>query len=321
MLILRVVIHCFWLGVLVLYPKGGLSQAYPSKPIRIVTAEPGGGSDFVSRLIAQGISGPLGQQVIIENRGGGAIIPASIVAQAPPDGYTMFIGAASFAIWPLLQKTPYDPIRDFLPIALAATSPNILVVNSLVEAASVKELIALAKSKPGGLNYASGAAVSPAHLAAELFKAMAGVNIVHIPYRGSAPALNDLIAGQVQLMFATAASVSPHIKSGRLRALAVTSAQPSMLLPGVPTVAASGVPGYESVTMYGIFAPAKTPATAVNLLNQEIVRVVKRADVKERFLLTGVEAVGSTPEQLAVQIKAEIARMARVIKEASIRVD
>ncbi len=317
----KLIAYVLLLGTLIIPCAQVTSQPYPSKPIRIVTAEPGGGSDFVSRLIAQGIAGPLAQQVIIENRGGGAIIPASIVAQAPADGYTMFIGAASFAIWPLIQKAPYDAVRDFAPIALAATSPNILVVNTAVEAVSVKELIALAKSRPAGLNYASGAAISPAHLAAELFKAMAGVNIVHVPYRGSSPALIDLIAGQVQLMFATSASVSPHIKSGRLRALAVTSAQPSALLPGVPSIAASGVPGYESVTMYGIFAPAKTPAAVIRTLNQEIARLVRKVDVRERLMGVGVEAVGSTPEELGVAIRAEIARLGKVIKDAGIRVD
>jgi tripartite-type tricarboxylate transporter receptor subunit TctC len=317
----KLIAYVLLLGTLIIPCAQVTSQPYPSKPIRIVTAEPGGGSDFVSRLIAQGIAGPLAQQVIIENRGGGAIIPASIVAQAPADGYTMFIGAASFAIWPLIQKAPYDAVRDFAPIALAATSPNILVVNTAVEAVSVKELIALAKSRPAGLNYASGAAISPAHLAAELFKAMAGVNIVHVPYRGSSPALIDLIAGQVQLMFATSASVSPHIKSGRLRALAVTSAQPSALLPGVPSIAASGVPGYESVTMYGIFAPAKTPAAVIRKLNQEIARLVRKVDVRERLMGVGVEAVGSTPEELGVAIRAEIARLGKVIKDAGIRVD
>ena len=317
----KLIAYVLLLGTLIIPCAQVTSQPYPSKPIRIVTAEPGGGSDFVSRLIAQGIAGPLAQQVIIENRGGGAIIPASIVAQAPADGYTMFIGAASFAIWPLIQKAPYDAVRDFAPIALAATSPNILVVNTAVEAVSVKELIALAKSRPAGLNYASGAAISPAHLAAELFKAMAGVNIVHVPYRGSSPALIDLIAGQVQLMFATSASVSPHIKSGRLRALAVTSAQPSALLPGVPSIAASGVPGYESVTLYGIFAPAKTPAAVIRTLNQEIARLVRKVDVRERLMGVGVEAVGSTPEELGVAIRAEIARLGKVIKDAGIRVD
>jgi len=296
-------------------------QDYPRKPIRLVTAEPGGGNDFAARLIVQGLGGSLGQPMIVDNRGGaGGIIAADIVAKAQPDGYTLLLYANNIWIIPLLRSNaPFDVIRDFAPITWAAKSPNTVVVHPALPVKSVEDLIAHARARPGELNYGSGGSGSSTHLAVELLKSMAGVNIVRVPFRGNAPALNALFAGEVHLMIATAGTVAPHLKSGRLRALAVTSAQPSPLAPGLPTVAASGLPGYESIQIYGVFAPGRTSSVIVKRLHDEIVRVLGRADVKEKFLAAGVEPVGSTPQQLAATIRSEIARMSKVIKDAGIR--
>lgn len=294
-------------------------QNFPNKPIRLFTTEAGGGADFVARLIAQGLSTSLGQQVIVENRGGG-IIAGDIVAKAPPDGYTVLLQGTAFLLAPFLRSSvPFDPVRDFAPLTLADRSPNVLVVHPSLPIRSVKELIALAKTRPGELNYASGSTGASTQLAAELFNTLAGVKIERINYRGTAPALNDLIGGQVQLMFTTAGAGAAHIKSGRLRAVAVTSAQPSALAPGLPTVAASGLPGYESVSLHVIFAPAKTPAPVINQLNQEMVRVLKTPEIKERFLAVGVESVGSSPEELAATVKSETAKWSKVIRDAGIK--
>ncbi|MSQ73692.1 MAG: tripartite tricarboxylate transporter substrate binding protein [Betaproteobacteria bacterium] len=296
------------------------AQYYPNKTIRMVTGTVGSSVDSVARPIAQGLAGNMGQPVIVDNRGGG-VVPGETVAKAAPDGYTLLVHASTFYFAPLLQKTPYDPVKDFSPITVATSSPGILVVHPSVPVKLVKELIALAKARPGELNYASGNSGSIPHLAAELFKAMAGVNIVHIPYNGSGPALNGLIGGQVHLMISAAGPLTPHVKSGRLKALAVTSATPSALAPGLPTVAASGLPGYESASMTGIFAPVNTPETLINRLNQEIVRVINTPEAKERFLNSGVETVGGSPQELAAAVKSEMARMGKVIKDAGIRVE
>jgi tripartite-type tricarboxylate transporter receptor subunit TctC len=216
---------------------------------------------------------------------------------------------------------PYDPVKDFSPITLVAVSPTVLVVHPALPVQSVKELIALAKTKPGELNYAMGSAGSANHLAAELFKSMAGVDMLGIGYRGNGPAVNALIGGQVQLMFATASSVVPLVKSGRLKALAVASARQSALVPDLPTIAASGLPGYESISTTGFFAPAKTPAAIINRINHDSVRYLQTAEAKERFLAVGAETVGSSPEELGVKVKSEMARMGKVIKDAGIRAE
>lgn len=294
-------------------------EPYPNRPIRIVTSDAGGGSDIVVRIIAQAVSGPLGQQVVVDNRGGG-VIAGEIVSKAAPDGYTLIYYGSTLWLLPLMRKNvPYDTVKDFSPITLAVTSPNVLVVHPSVTAKSVKELITLAKTRPGELNYASAATGTIPHLAAELFKSMAGVDLVRIVYKGTGAALNDLLGGQVQVMFATAVSAAPHVKSGRLRALAMTSAQPSAAFPELPTIAASGLPGYEAVQVSGLFARAKTPTAIIKRLNEEIVRVLYKADVKEKLFNTGVEVVGSSPEQFAAKIKSEMARMGKVIKDAGIR--
>lgn len=296
-------------------------QDFPRKPIRIVTAEPGGSSDFAARVIAQGLSQRLGHKVIVDNRGGGSgIIAAQTVAKAAPDGYTLLNYGPAFWLLPFLQdNVPYDPVRDFMPVTLSVSSPNILVVHPSLPVRNVKELIALAKARPGDLNYGTASRGSASHLAPELFKRMAGINMVQVSYKGGGPALIDLIAGQVQVLFGSASSVTPHLKSGRVKALAVTSARPSALLPDLPTIADSGLPGYESVSMYGMFVPANTPTALIAKLNEEIVRVLKEPDAKERFFKIGVETVGSSPEQLAAAMKSDMDRMGNLIKDAGIR--
>ena len=295
------------------------AQTYPAKPVRIVTSDAGGGSDIVARVIAQGVSGPLGQPVLVENRGGG-VIAGEMVAKAPPDGHTLLFYGGTLWLLPMMRSSvPYDTLRDFAPITLAITSPTVLAVHPSLPVRSVKDLIALAKARPGQLNYGSPAVGTSTHMAAELLKSMAGINIVRIAYKGGAGALNDLIAGQVDLAFVVTTSATPHVKSGRLRALAITSAEPSPQFPGLPTVAATGLPGYESSAQVGMFVPAKTPDAIINRLNQEIVRVLARPDVKEKFLAIGVETVGNTPEQFMAKIKSEIVKWGKVIKEAGIR--
>jgi tripartite-type tricarboxylate transporter receptor subunit TctC len=297
-------------------------ESYPSKPIRMVTAEVGGGVDFTARLLAQGgLAERLGQQVIVDNRGGaGGSIAAEIVIKAPPDGHTLLLYASSIWFLPALRSNvTFDTVRDLAPITCPARAPNLFVVHPSMPVASVKELIALAKARPGELNYGSGGTGSSSHLAAELFKAAAGVDIVRIPYKGTGPALNDLIAGRLNMMFGTAGALSPHVRAGRLRALAVTSAQPSELAPGLPTMAASGLPGYESTSIYGIFGPPKTPPAIIRRLNQEIVTILRRPDVKEKFLFNGMEPVGSSPGELAAMRDAEMARVGKLIKAAGIR--
>ncbi len=319
MLILHSIVWTFLIGVMALGTGIASCQNYPNKSIRIVTSEAGGSSDIMSRMIAQEISGPLGQPVIVENRGG--IVSGEVVSRASPDGYTMLSAGGTFWMGPLLRKVPYDPVRDFSTIAMTHTAPYLIVTHPSLPVNSIKELIALAKERPGALNYGSGPIGSSNHLAAELFKAMARVNIVHIAYKGTSPALNDLIGARVQLMFANTAIAVPHLKSGKLRALAVTSAESSPLAPGMSTVAASGLPGYESALRQGLFAPARTPAAIIALLNQKIVRFLNRPEIKQKLLDTGVEAAGSTPEQFSAIVKSEMATMGRVIKDAGIRAE
>jgi tripartite-type tricarboxylate transporter receptor subunit TctC len=294
------------------------AQDFPSRPVRIVTSEAGGGNDVQARMIARGLTAALGQQVIVENRPSG-VIPGEIVARAMPNGYTLLLYNNTLWTGPLIQKAPYDPVLDFAPVTTATIGPNVLVVNSTLPAKSVAELIALAKSRPGQLNYASSGTGATNHLAAELFKTMAGVDIVRIGYKGAGPGLNDLIANQIQVMFPTAGAAAPHVKAGRVKALAVTSAERSSIAPELPTIAASGLPGYESLAIYGIFAPAGTSRTVINRLNQEITRILASAEVKERFFAMGMEAVGGSPAQLAAAVKSDIVRMSKVIRDAGIR--
>ncbi len=295
-------------------------QALAERPIRIVTAAPGGGADVVARIFAQGLTAELGRQAIVDNRGGFVTIPAGIVAKANPDGHTVLLYPGTLWIAPLLRRVDYDPIKDFSPVSLATTSPAVVVVSVSVAARSVQELIALAKEQPGKLNYGSGASGSSTHLATEMFKSMTGANIVHVPFKGAGPAMIALIAGQVQVMFASGGAAAPHVKSGRIRALAVTTAQPSALFPGVPTVSSAGVPGYEFSQILGVFAPAGTPQNTIGLLSQALARTARQANVKERLFVSGAEAVGSSPAQLSDAVKSEIERMGKVIKDANLRI-
>ena len=298
---------------------GACGQQYPNRPVRMVVSGTGGSSNFAARLIAPGLSASLGQQLVVDNRGSGAVA-IEIVARAAPDGYTLLMNGSNLWLLPFMRdRVPWDPIRDFAPLSLAIMAPNMLVVHPSLPVKSARELIAHAAARPGVLNYATSGIGNSNHLAGVLFKAMAGVDMVQINYKGAAIALSDLIAGQVQVMFPTPASVMAHVRSGRLKALAVTSAQPSPLLPGLPTVAATGLPGYESVSIFGAFAPAGTPPALVARLNREIVGALSNPDVRKIFFNAGVEVVGSSPGEFSAMIKAEMSRMGKVIKDAGIR--
>lgn len=292
-------------------------QAYPNKPVRIVTVEPAGTPDLISRLIAQGITGSLGQPVIVENRVGMSGI--EVVSRALPDGYTVAVNGQNLWILPFLRdNVPYDPVRDFSPVMLVTRAPNVLVVHPSVPVKSVEELIALAKARPGELNYGTGGPGSSNHLSAELFKALAGVNLVMINYKGTGASITGLVGGEVQLMFAGLGPAAPQIKSGKLRALAVTTAEPSALTPDLPTVA-QFLPGYDAAVLTGMFVPARTPAAIISRLHREVVAVLNRGEVKERLFNLGIEIVGNSPEAFAAIIKADMAKLGKVIKDAGIR--
>ena len=294
-----------------------MAQDYPTRPIRIVTAAVGGGIDFTARLLSAGLTDRLGQQVIVDNRGGTNVAPQT-VAKSTPDGYTLLVHNNTVWLSPLLDTVPYDYEKELAPITLAARSPNILVVHPSLGINSVKELIALAKANPGKIDYASGPVGASNHLAAELFKAMAGVDLTRIGYKGGGPALNDVVAGQVKVMFATTGSVTSHVQSGRLKALGVTSAEPSPLVPGMATVSSLGVPGYSSEAIYGFWAPARTPAPIMRRLHDEAVRVLSQPEVKDRFFKSGVETVTSTPQEFAQVMKSENARLGKVLRSVGI---
>ena len=308
-------------GVTVLGTGAVCGQTYPNRPIRLVTSAVGGSTDFAARLVAHGLAQSLGQQFVVENRGGG-LVGIEIAQRAAPDGYTLFYAGSILWLLPLLQdNVTYNTLKDFLPISLVVDSPNVILVHPAVAAKSVKELIALAKANPGALNYGSGGAGSSGHLAAELFKAMAGVNIVRIPFKGTGPALTALISGEIQVLMGSSGVTTPHIKSGRVRALAVTSAKRSASLPDVPTVAESGVPGYEYGQTSGLFAPARTPAAIISRLSRETAQAINKPELKERFAATGGDVDGSTPQEFTAKIKAEITRLGKVIKESNIRAE
>jgi tripartite-type tricarboxylate transporter receptor subunit TctC len=294
------------------------ADSYPSRPIRFVTAAVGGGNDFAARVIAQGLSANLGQQVIVDNRGG-SHIPQLIVSKATPDGYTLLVQNNTVWVAPLLEKVGYDHWKELAPISLTARTPNILVVHASLPVSSVKELIAAAKAAPGELNYASGVVGSSNYIAAEVFKAMAGVNLTRIGYKGTGPALIDVMSGQVKIMFATTTSSWAHVKAGRLKALAISSAEPSPLAPGLPTIAASGVPGYKAESIYAMWAPAGTPQPVLARLHQEVVKVLTTPENRERFRNAGADVVASTPEVLAAEIKSEVTRLEKIFKGAGIR--
>ncbi len=301
------------------------AQSYPTRPVRMVVPFPAGGStDIMARLTAQKMTEALGQQVIVDNRGGaGGIIGTDMVAKAQPDGYTLLMSSSiTHTAGPSLsKKTPYNVLTDFAPVTQTASVPLMFVINPSVPARSIKEFVALAKAKPGGLNYASPGNGTSGHLAAELFKSLAGINVVHVPYKGGGPALTDLIGGQVQMLIISAVAALPQVKNGKLRALALTSLKRSPALPDIPTVAESGLPGYEVILWYGIFLPAKAPRAIVQRLNQEIVMIMNTPEMRARLAPEGGVAVGNTPEQFQEVIKADVKRWAEVVKNAGISAD
>jgi tripartite-type tricarboxylate transporter receptor subunit TctC len=301
------------------------AQGYPEKPIRFVVGfTPGGPSDILARALGQKLGERWNQQVVIENRpGAGGNVAAEAVAKSAPDGYTWLLGNNSILATnqSLYRRLGYDPVKDFAPVSLVAVQPNILVVNPEVPANSVMDLISLARKHPGKLNYASSGSGAAAHLAGELFKTMTGVDLVHVPYKGAQPALTDVIAGQVQVMFATSASVIPFIKAGKLRALAVTTAQRSASVPELPTVAEAGVPGFEAITWHGVVVPAATPAPLIERLNRDIVGVLRMPDLRERLATLGAEVVAGTPHEFTEYIAAEIPKWAKVVRDSGARIE
>jgi tripartite-type tricarboxylate transporter receptor subunit TctC len=318
---MKIVLKLATVGLAVLAPYGPLANAqdFPTKPVRIVASEAGGGGDFIARLVAQGLTSAFGQQVLVENRGGG-VVAGDVVAKSTPDGYTLLLYGNTLWLLPLMRKhVPYDPHRDFVPVTLAGRAVNVLVVHPSLPVKSVKDLIALARARPGELNFSTAAPGTINHLAGELFNSMAKVNIVRVSYRGSPSAVTAVLSGEVQLMFAAAAPVRPHIQAGRVKPLGVTTATRSATYPDLPTIAEAGLPGFEAVSVHGIFVPAKTPDVIITRLNQEIVRVLRRPESRDRFAGIGAEPIGTTPEQLTAEIKAEIARMGKVIREAGIQ--
>ena len=308
-----------------IFPVAAQAQTYPSKSIRMIVPFPAGGAtDIVARLIAQKLGGAVGQQVIVDNRGGAAgTIGSDLAAKAPPDGYTILIGTSStHAIaQSLYAKLPYDSVKDFTPVVGIATATIVLSAHPSVPAKTVKELIALAKARPDALSFASSGSGGVSHLVGEMFKAQAGVQMLHVPYKGDAPALADLVGGQVSLEFGTALSFLPYIESGRLKALAVTSQKRSQVMPNVPTVAESGLNGFEALQWFGVFAPAGTRADVVTRLNGEIVKILHTADMRERLNKLASEVMANSPQEFAAFQKGEIAKWAKVVKDSGARID
>jgi len=323
--IMRAALWSIALGTGLLVNAAQAQPTYPAKPIRlVVTSPPGGSQDFLARLIAQGLSPALGQQVLVDNRtGASGIIGIDFVAKATPDGYILLLGAGGpLTIVPALQtKVPFDPVRDFSPITLVAGGSFAMAVHPSVPVRSVKELVALAKAKPGSLNYSSSGAGASPHIAAELFKSTARIDVVHVPYKGVGPALTDLVAGQVDLMFADMHLVAPHAASGRLRALATTGTERSSAMPQVPTMSEAGVSGYAMGNWFGVLAPAATTPEIISRLNTEIGRILASTSLRERFASQGIEPRPSTPEQFGVHIRGELEKWRKLVKAANIRLE
>jgi tripartite-type tricarboxylate transporter receptor subunit TctC len=301
-----------------------LAQDYPSKPIRIIVPYPPGGfNDTLARTLGHRLTEKWGQPVIVDNRpGAGGTIGTNIAAKASPDGYTLLIASFAFAVNPALYTSlPYDPDRDFAPIVLAATTPNLLVVNPQLPVQSVKDLVAFAKANPGKLNYASAGNGSSNHLSMELFKMLTRIDIVHVPYKGSAPAVNDLMGGQVNLMFDNAPNVLQQVKAGKLRALAVSSKQRLPIVKDLPSVAEAGVPGFDVSVWFGVLAPAGTPRAVIHRLNTEINAILQLAQIRQDFTNQGVEPAGSTPEEFALFIAAQKTKWSKVVKESGTKAE
>ena len=313
------------LGLLCATGGAALGQSYPTKPIRMMIGfPPGGGNDIIGRLVAQNLSEALGQQIIVDNRGGASgQLAAELLSRAAPDGYTIMMAhIAAVSILPsLVSKLPYDAQKDFAPVSLSAIGPNLLVVHPSVPVRTVKELIALAKARPGQLQYASPGAGTVQHLAGELFKLQAKVDMLHVPYKGSGQSIVDLIGGHVHLDFDAVPPVINHVRQGKLRALAVTSAKRFSLLPDMPTVEESGVPGFDMSTWWGIVAPAAVSKDIINRLHTEMVKAIRQPDAKEKISGVGADIVGNTPEEFAAFIRTETEKYARIVKAANIKID
>ena len=308
---------------LVVFSGNTLAQTWPSKPLRyIVPFTPGAFNDTLGRTISAELSKTLGQPMVVENRpGGNTIIGTEMAAKSPPDGYTLFGAALPFSAIQSLYKTSFDVTKDFAPITLAGFSANLLVAHPSFPANSVKELIEYARKNPGRINYGSSGNGTSVHLAMELLKSMTSTFMLHIPYRGSAPVVTDLIAGQVDVMFDNMPNVIGHVRAGKLKALAVTTAQRAQMAPEIPTVAEAGVPGYEQTAWFGVLAPAGTPREIIGRYNAEIVKLLNSTEVKERFARQGVEVRTSTPEQFSAFLNSEVARWGKVIRDAGIKAD
>ena len=302
-----------------------MAQSYPAKPIRMIVPFPAGGAtDIVARLIAQKLTEAMGQQVIADNRGGaGGTIGSDIAAKAPADGYNMLVGTSStHAIAPsLYTKLPYDPVRDFTPVTLLATATILLAVHPSVPAKNVKELVALAKRAPNALSYASSGNGGISHLIGEHFKSVAGIQMLHVPYKGDTPALIDLASGQVSLMFGTAVSFLPYVKQGRLNALAVTNPKRSPVVPNVPTVAESGLPGFEALQWFGVYVPAGTPREIVARLNSEIGKILRMSDIRERFASLGADIAGGSAEEFAAFQRGEVTKWTKIVKASGAKIE
>ena len=301
------------------------AQTYPEKPIRVILSVPAGATpDVTARLVTPGVSRLLGQQLVVDNRpGAGGMIGAEIASKATPDGYTLFISSpGALTILPHLRKhVPYDTLRDFIPISLISIGPFVLITHPSVPARTVKELIALAKAQPGKLNYASAGNGTANHLAMELFKHMAGIDIVHVPYKGAPQAVTDVVAGHMNMMFNSIAPIVGHIKAGRLRVLGIASGQRSAQLPDVPTISEAGLPGFEAVNWFGMFAPAKTPKRIIARLNEAVVKVVHTPEIQAQFLTLGADPVGSSAEDFAAFVRKDMEKYATIVKISGARVD
>jgi tripartite-type tricarboxylate transporter receptor subunit TctC len=301
------------------------AQTWPAKQLRFISPfAPGGGADITSRVIAQKLSEALAQQVLVDNRGGaGGMIGVDLGAKAPPDGYTLVLGTIGpIAINPsLYAKMPYDPVKDLVPVTLAADALNVLVLHPALPVKNVKELVALGRARPNQLNYGSSGPGATDHLAGELFDMLTGTKMVHVPYKGGAPAIIDLVAGNVQIIFSTVSTAIGQIKSGRIRALAMTGTKRFVLMPELPTIAEAGVPGFAVNNWYGVFVPAGTPKEIVARLNTEIVKILQTPDAKQRLLESGIDATPSTQEQFAAYIQAETKKWAKVVKDANIKIE
>jgi tripartite-type tricarboxylate transporter receptor subunit TctC len=292
---------------------------YPSRPVRIVTATPGGGNDFLARIIAPPLGDALGRQIIVENRPSRLV--GGIVARSTPDGYTLVVGGTTMQYTPMMEKMDYNVITDFTPVSLLEVSPNVLVVTPALKVNNVAELVALLRAKPGVLNYGTGTSGASLHLAGELFMLATNTKMARVPYKATGPAILGLLTGEVQMVFATAGAVVPLLKDGKLKALGVTSAKPSPLIPGMPTIAQQGVPGFQLETPGFMLAPAKTPQAIVRLLNEHVVKLMQRPDVKERLAAGGSEASWSTPEELGRMMREDEVRMRKLFKQLGLSAD